>query len=209
LPLSLLIIDTLARFIAPGDESKAQDMGAYLNAIDSLRGDAAAVSLHHPGHGDNTRGRGSSSWKAGLDAEFSIANSDNTITVTCQKMKDGAKPDPFSFRIEPAPTRMARADGSQIQSVILVPTDAQPVAAAARPEVKGKNQKRLLAELERLAKAGGAGVWTEGELRKIGQTQGMQRSSSRDAVLGLRQLGYLTMTVGGSRLSHTAEACTK
>jgi hypothetical protein len=154
--------------------------------------------LHHPGHLDSTRGRGSSSWKAGLDAEFSITNVGGTITVTCQKMKDGAKPDAFSFRIEPAPTRMAREDGSPVQSVVLVPTDPQPV----RPQATGKNQKRLLAELERRSKDG-AGIWTEGELRTIARdTFGMHRNSARDAVLGLRQLGYLTPTVGGSRLSH-------
>jgi hypothetical protein len=200
LPLALLVIDTLARFIAPGDESKALDMGQYLNAIDALRGAAAAVSLHHPGHGDNTRGRGSSSWKAGLDAEFSIANDGGTITVNCSKMKDGPKPDPFSFRIEPAPTRMTRADGSAVQSVVLTPTDAP---ANVRPPATGKNQKRLLAELERINKDGT--VWAEGELREIGRGIGMHRNSARDAVLGLRQLGYLQMTIGGSRLSLSDE----
>ena len=195
LQLSLLIVDTLSRFIAPGDESKAQDMGAYLNAIDTLRGSAAVVSLHHPGHGDATRGRGSSSFKAGLDAEFSIANADGIITVSCQKMKDGPKPQPFSFKIETAPTKMVRQDGTPLTSVLLHATDTVLI----RKKPTGKHQKALLAHLESIKE--GPRVWQEEELRELGRGIGMNRFQARDAVLGLRQLGYFTPTVGGSRLS--------
>jgi AAA domain len=195
LPLTLLVIDTLARFISPGDESKAQDMGAYLNAIDLLRGDAAAVSLHHPGHGDATRGRGSSSFKAGLDAEYSIANADGVLTVSCQKMKDGQKPSPFSFRVESAPTKMVREDGTALMSALLHPTET----AVIRRKPTGKHQKSLLAHLESIKE--GPGVWQETELRDLARGIGMNRFQARDAVLGLRQLGYLTATIGGSRLA--------
>jgi AAA domain len=195
MPLSLLIIDTLARFIAPGDESKAMDMGAYLTAIDTLRGEAAAVTLHHPGHGDGTRGRGSSSWKAGLDTEYSLANAAGVITVTCQKMKDGQKPEPFSFRIESAATKMKREDGSDVTSVLLHSTDYMPV----KKPVTGKAQKTLLAAIEAITD--GPQVWNEEELRKIGRDAGLHRNSARDAVLGLKQMGYFELTIGGSRLA--------
>lgn len=148
LPLTLLVVDTVARFIAPGDESKAQDMGAYIAAVDQLAGDAAAISCHHPGHGDSTRGRGSSSWKAALDTEYTMAATDTPtgriVTVTCQKMKDGPKPEPFSFVLTTAPTLAEHPDGTAVQSVVLVPTDMQPMKSAPT----GKNQKLLLAELE-------------------------------------------------------------
>ncbi len=195
MPLGLLITDTLSRFISPGDESKSQDMGAYLNAVDQLRGDAAAVILHHPGHGDATRGRGSSSWKAGLDAEFSLANEAGAITVTCQKMKDGEKPAPFSFKIIVVDTKMARDDGSVITSALLEATETHMVHTPAR----GKNQKLLLACLEQQPKE--PGVWTEGELRDFAKGLGMHRARAREAILGLRQMGYLVQTVGGSRLA--------
>lgn len=195
-PLVLLIIDTLARFIAPGDESKAMDMGAYLTAIDALRGDAAAVSLHHPGHGEATRARGSSSFKAGLDAEFSVACDalSNTVTMSCQKMKDGEKPAPFSFKIERAPTRMTNEDGNTVMSVLLCPTET----AVAKTPVRGKNQGLLLKHLE---KQPPNGVWTELELRSLAKDIGIDRFRAREAILGLRQLGYLQLTIGGSRLA--------
>jgi AAA domain len=194
--LTLLIVDTLARFISPGDESKAMDMGSYLAAIDTLRGGAAAVSLHHPGHGESVRARGSSSFKAGLDTEFSVACENQIVTVTCQKMKDGAKPEPFSFKIEPATTRMATEDGAPVMSVLLTPTDPQ----VAKPPLRGKNQRLLLTKLENEPKE--PGVWTEGELRELAKSTGMDRFRAREAVFGLRQLGYLVQTIGGSRLAY-------
>lgn len=199
-PLRLLIVDTVIRYIAPGDDNKAQDMAAYLAAVDVLRGEATAISCHHPGHADATRARGSSNWKAGLDAEYSIGKEGEVITVTCQKMKDGDRPAPFSFRIEQAPTLAAREDGSPVMSVVIAPTDAVVVRKPT-----GKNQKTLLVELER-RDATGESLWTEKDLREIGRAIGMHKNSARDAVLGLRQLGYLTDTVGGSRLTHGTES---
>jgi len=197
-PLALLIVDTLARFISPGDESKAQDMGAYLNAVEALRGDATAITLHHPGHGDAQRGRGSSAWRGGVDAEFILASQGDVITVTCAKMKDGEKPAPFSFKVTLAPTKLCREDGSPIASVVIVPTET----IIAKPKPSGKNQAALLRELETRA-AMKFTAWTDHELRDIAiKDLDMHRNRAREAVIGLRNLGYLVGTVGGSHLPH-------
>ncbi len=80
-------------------------------------------------------------------------------------------------------------------------------AAIVRPAVSGKNQRKLLAELERLAvQPGCLGIWTEEELRKIGRDLDMGKQSARDAVQhGLRSLGYLVPTIGGIRSSATCQ----
>ncbi len=197
-PMVLLIVDTLARFLAPGDESKAQDMGAYLNAVETLRGEATAITLHHPGHGDAQRGRGSSSWRGGIDAEFTLASANDIITVTCQKMKDGERPMPFSFKVTPAPTKLCRDDGSPMNSVVIVPTDT----AVVMTKPSGKNQSTLLAELEKRNDV----AWTDNELREIARGLGMHKNSARTAVIGLRNLGYLVGTVGGSSLANGGQS---
>jgi AAA domain len=199
LPVKLIVVDTLSRFIAPLDESKASDMGLYLTAIENIRGDATVVSLHHPGHGDATRGRGSSSWKAGLDAEYSIAKAEDTITISCQKMKDGVKPEPFSFRIISAPTSLTRPDGTPVTSALLQSTHYQP----ARKPLTGTAKRKLLAALEAITT--GPGVWQEGEIREIGRRAGLHRNSARDAAVSLHELGYLIRTIGGSRLRRLDE----
>ena len=172
-------------------------MGAYLNAVEALRGAATAITLHHPGHSDAQRGRGSSSWRGGIDAEFTLAASGEFITVTCQKMKDGERPAAFSFKVTPAPTKLCRDNGSPVNSVVIVPTDT--VTTKSKPS--GKNQLRLLQELERRAEVAYS-VWSETELRDIAKTLGMARDRAQEALLGLRTTGYLVATVGGSHLPH-------
>lgn len=200
--LALLIVDTLARFIAPGDESKAQDMTGFLAAVDSLRGSATAIICHHPGHTDHARARGSSGWKAALDAEYTLSKTGDVVTVTCQKMKDGEKPEPFALRIVPANTAMVHEDGSPVQSVVLIPADLETVSRS----VTGKNQRKLLAELKRRTSVlEEAGVWTEEQLRKIARDLDMKRSSAKTAVKGLHDLACLVATTGGYRLADVHE----
>jgi len=87
-----------------------------------------------------------------------------------------------------------------VTSLVLKPTGNVPMPRAAPT---GKRQKKLLAELERRTRDPScARLWTEGELREIARSLGMHKNSARDAVLGLRQLGYLVASVGGSYLTH-------
>jgi hypothetical protein len=196
--LELLVIDTVSRFLSPGDESKAQDMGAFLDAVDQLRGDAAAICNHHPGHGDAKRARGSSNWRGALDAEYTIEATGDVVTLTCQKMKDGDRPPPLSFRLQTVPTRSAREDGTPVQSVVLVPCDA-PVTAVA-PQIRGKAQRQLLAAL-RAHSSNGSTVWTLADMREVGRRAGLQRTSARSASEALTFTPHLVPTVGGYRLA--------
>jgi RecA-family ATPase len=51
------VIDTLARSMAGGDENAAKGVGEFIAAIDRLRGDHAALVVHHTGKdGDRERG---------------------------------------------------------------------------------------------------------------------------------------------------------
>jgi hypothetical protein len=81
--------------------------------------------------------------------------------------------------------------------VVIVPTDT----VTTRSKPSGKNQLRLLQELERLAEVKHS-VWTENQLRDIAKALGMARNRAQEALLGLRTTGYLVATVGGSHLPH-------
>jgi hypothetical protein len=199
LGLELLVVDTVARFMAPADESVARDMGAMLDAVDRLRGSATAVLNHHPGHGDNRRARGSSAWRGALDAEYTIEATGDAITLSCVKLKDGEKPPPLGFRLQTSPTRCARADGTPWDSVVLAATDAPPPASAA-VEARGKAQRQLLVALRAHA-ASGKGVWTLADIREVGRLAGMHRNSARSAAEALTFTPRLTATVGGYRLA--------
>lgn len=203
LNLTLLVVDTLARFLSPGDESKAQDMSTFLNAVDYLRSTATAVICHHTGH-DQTRARGSSSWTASLDVEYRLERKGDVVTVSCSKMKDGEAPEPMSFRIRSADTLLMRKNGQPMSSVVLVPHDDS--ATVRLPS--GKNQQQLLSELQKRVDGAGAMTWTETELRSIARDLGMQKNSARDAVKGLLNLGLVVEADAGLVLA-SADAGTK
>ena len=195
--LVLLVVDTLARFIAPGDESKAQDMGAALNAIDFLRNHTSTcLILHHPGHGAEKRGRGSSDWRGALDAEYYIELQQDVTSLEPLKMKDGERPQPLAFRIEQEITNTLDEAGVFVRSVVLAPT----ALTITRPDPPaGKNQGRLYDELERRS-PDRLQVWTDAELKQIGRDIGLDRWRAREAVKGLRTHGLIVPTVGGSHL---------
>jgi RecA-family ATPase len=62
----LIVVDTLHRNLGAGDENSAQDIGIFLNNIDTyLRPkDAAVLIIHHSGHDAKERSRSSSSIRA-------------------------------------------------------------------------------------------------------------------------------------------------
>jgi hypothetical protein len=73
-PPVLVINDTLHRHLGGGDDADGADMANYSRNCklieDKFR--CAVGSLHHPGHSEKKRGRGHSSWVAGLDTELLI-----------------------------------------------------------------------------------------------------------------------------------------
>lgn len=97
----IIIIDTLHRNMV-GDENSSEDMAMYFKSIELLarRLDAAIVTVHHSGHGDKGRSRGSSSIKAAMDAEFCVSKNGDAIIFSCTKSKDFGFGTDMSFVIK-------------------------------------------------------------------------------------------------------------
>lgn len=81
----LIVLDTLSRVLAGGDENSSTDMGALVKHFDLLRAATGAhlMAIHHTGK-DKARGaRGHSLLRAATDTEIEVA--DGVITVTKQR----------------------------------------------------------------------------------------------------------------------------
>ncbi len=96
---ALIIIDTLARNFGEGDENDTKDMTKFIAEVDCLNDEffCASLIVHHAGHGEKARGRGSSALKGALDTEYRITKSDDQIQMSNTKMKDEEPPDPMQF----------------------------------------------------------------------------------------------------------------
>lgn len=110
---ALIVLDTLSRVLAGGDENSSTDMGALVKHFDLLRAGTAAalMTVHHSGK-DRARGaRGHSLLRAATDTEIEIA--ENRIAVTKQRDLDKSWSSPFALE----PVTVARdPDGDAIVS---------------------------------------------------------------------------------------------
>lgn len=85
-PPALIVFDTVARNMGPGDENSTQDMTTFVAACDQIRAayQCAVLLVHHSGHSATERARGSSVLNGALDAAYRTEKSpDGIVTVTC------------------------------------------------------------------------------------------------------------------------------
>lgn len=128
LPVELIVVDTLSRALAGGDENSSTDMGALVKNFDGLRAltEAHLCVIHHSGK-DKARGaRGHSLLRAATDTEIEI--DDNTITTTKQRDLDSNVA--LRFVLKPASIG-TDAEGDRVVScTIEIRHSGVPVGAA-------------------------------------------------------------------------------
>ena len=76
----LIVIDTLARNFGPGNENSTEDMNRFVANVDRYireEFNCATILVHHTGHNEGGRGRGSSVLPAALDAEYKVTKEDS------------------------------------------------------------------------------------------------------------------------------------
>lgn len=97
--VSLIVIDTLSRAIAGGDENSSTDMGAFVRNIDLVRSATGAhvMVVHHTGKDKAKGARGHSLLRAATDTEIEVDS--GCITVTKQRDMDNNWSG--SFTLEP------------------------------------------------------------------------------------------------------------
>ena len=71
MPVGLIVIDTLSRVMAGGNENAPEDMGALVRNIDRLRDETggAVLLVHHSGKDLSRGARGHSLLRAATDTE--------------------------------------------------------------------------------------------------------------------------------------------
>lgn len=136
---ALIVIDTLARNFGAADENSTRDMNAFITNVDSLLRipyNACVLIVHHAGHGDKNRGRGSSALKGALDAEYSVVKHNRTsaiegdiqtISLHSTKMKDAPPPQPKAFDLVAVHIGTCSGTGQDIGSAVLSQSDYDPL----------------------------------------------------------------------------------
>ncbi|MFQ5509779.1 MAG: bifunctional DNA primase/polymerase [Leptospirillia bacterium] len=154
--LGLVVIDTLARAMAGGNENAAEDIGAYVRTSDEIREATGAhiMHIHHLGKDASKGARGSSALRAAVDTELIVTTGgkENVHTISATKQRDligGAKGE---FRLVPVEIGTDR-DGDEVVSCTV--HQCSQAEADHRPQkLEGNEQKALDLLASKIAKEG-------------------------------------------------------
>lgn len=138
----LVVIDTLARSMAGGDENSAQDMGIAVAAAETIRTEFGChvLIVHHKPTGA-AKTRGSSALPGAADTLIDVTKDGDLVTVACAKQKDAAAFEKVSLSL----LVKALSDDPDDTSCVLVSTERR---GTARPLPKSAQEVlRYLTEI--------------------------------------------------------------
>lgn len=137
----LIVFDTLARCMTGADENSARDMGVVVENLEAIRHatGAAVLPVHHSGKNGSTY-RGSSALFGAAYTVIELANSDDVLTVSCEKAKNSADFNPRMLRLVQVTTGRMTDAGEPETSCVPLPTDKTYTRG---PELT-KAQRRVL-----------------------------------------------------------------
>jgi hypothetical protein len=151
MPVKAIVIDTLARAMAGGNENAPDDMGALVMNMDAVRAatGAALIFVHHCGKDQAKGARGHSSLRAALDTEIEVTEvtGGTTKAATVVKQRDLAKGQSFGFSLHVV--EIGTDDrGRLVTSCVPKQVDVADVKTRAK-EQKAEEKKEHLSELDR------------------------------------------------------------
>ena len=138
----LVVIDTLNRAMAGGDENDGQDMGNFVRLCDLIAKEVQAFVLvvHHSGK-DAARGsRGHSSLLGAVSLELEVTKEQGEAgTIKVTKMRDGEDGAEYAFDIGSVPLGNDE-DGEEVTTGISLEADLSAVQKHRNAQPQGKNQ---------------------------------------------------------------------
>jgi hypothetical protein len=139
MPVKLVVVDTLSRAMAGGNENAPNDMGAYVMNIDRIREVTGAhvMNVHHSGKDTAKGARGHSLLRAATDTEIEVSRDSGTRVVTARVTKQKEMPTEGEFPFKFDGVELGQdEDGDLVTSCVV--THEGDVTGQAQPKVTGK-----------------------------------------------------------------------
>jgi hypothetical protein len=155
-PVKLVVIDTLSRALAGGNENAPDDMGALVASADFIRQATAAhlAFVHHSGKDQAQGARGHSLLRAATDTEIEISRADSASPSAARvtKQRELEIEGLFVFRLRTVELGMNRRS-KPVTSCVVEPMD-EADAPAAKTRMPTGAREALTALDHALIKAG-------------------------------------------------------
>jgi len=156
-PVVLIVIDTLSRAMAGGNENAPNDMGAVVNSADFIRQATKAhvMFIHHSGKDDSKGARGHSSLRAATDTEIEVTRSDSKAASFARvtKQREMEIEGEFGFKLRTVELGTNRR-GKPVTSCVVEPVDGSAPKAGTNRELTGNNKLALVALRQAIAARG-------------------------------------------------------
>lgn len=169
-PLALIVVDTLSRALAGGDENSSTDLGRMVKISDAIveQTGAHVCLIHHSGKDASRGARGHSLLRAAVSTEIELTRTEGISFATATKQRDQEPAEPFAFQLDSVELGFDQ-DGDPVTTAVVKAAsadDAQEAKQKKRPS--GRNQltiwnafKQLRADNVGQPNPGGTG-WPEG-----------------------------------------------
>jgi hypothetical protein len=168
-PTSLILIDTVSRALAGGDENSPKDMGSLVGNLAHIqeRTGAHVSAVHHIPADGTQRLRGHGALLGACDTTIKVERFETYRTATVDKVNDGPEGERATFTLESIELHVDAETGKVTTAPVLIPAEAPAVSESKRSNLT-PNQSSMLTLLQ---EAGNAGLdqsdWDE-KARAIG-----------------------------------------
>lgn len=159
-PAKLIVVDTLSRAMAGGNENAPEDMTALIGTGDTIRQQTGACVawVHHSGKNAALGARGHSSLRAATDTEIEITADGAARLAKATKQRELPTDGQFPFTLRVVELGKNR-HGKPVTTCIVDPSDEAPEGAGARiPGHAGRAMEVLQDLLARTGEAGYRGT---------------------------------------------------
>lgn len=146
LPVRMVIIDTLSRAMAGGNENSSEDMTALIGNCDRIRNHTGAhvCVIHHSGKDEAKGARGHSSLRAATDTEIEIT-ADTALKISnvrVAKQRDLDAGEPFAFTLKSIELG-SNARGKPVTSCIVEAVEPAEADTRERTQLSPKQEDAL------------------------------------------------------------------
>jgi hypothetical protein len=154
--IAMIVVDTLSRAMAGGNENGPEDMTRFIGNLDVLRDKTGAhiMVVHHSGKNIAAGSRGHSSLRAASDTEIELDVDESGLRIAnTTKQRDMEPKPPFGFTLK-VHDLGADEDGDQVTTCTILPASAEDMQDAKAKKPKGENQKIVLECFQQLRSDG-------------------------------------------------------
>ena len=144
--IAMIVVDTLSRAMAGGNENGPEDMTRLIGNLDVLRDltNAHIMVVHHSGKDTAAGARGHSSLRAATDTEIELEVEEGGLRIAkTTKQRDMEPKPPFGFTLA-VHDLGSDEDGDSVTTCTILPASAEEIADARQKKPSGGNQKLVL-----------------------------------------------------------------